>query len=323
MYRSDGRTMLDVARENPEQYFMMYTNGTLIDDEMARALAEAGNVTPAISVEGWQPQTDARRGAGVFEKIHRAMRLLREHGVPFGVSMTATRENAETVLSDELIDHYFREEGGIYGWIFQYMPIGRGSTLELMVTPEQRRRMLEKELHLVSDLDVFLVDFWNSGPMSLGCISAGRPGGYCYVDWNGNVAPSVFFPYSVANVGALHAAGQPLSSVLDTPCFRSIRAWQEQYRRDGGRVHNLFRPCPIGDHYQFARETIQRHQARAMDDQAARALADPEYRRGMVEYDGRVAELLDPLWEKEIYGCGSATPPPVATDREPPAPPAA
>jgi len=113
MYRSERKDLFDILRENQDQYFMMYTNGTLIDREAARRLAELGNLTPVISVEGWERETDARRGQGVFTRILQAMENLRACGVSFGISMTATRENAEIILSDGLIDYYFKEQGAI------------------------------------------------------------------------------------------------------------------------------------------------------------------------------------------------------------------
>jgi MoaA/NifB/PqqE/SkfB family radical SAM enzyme len=304
MYRSEGKDLFDLLNENQDQYFMMYTNGTLIDREVARKMAESGNITPAISVEGWEKETDDRRGAGVFRKIQQAMENLLAFGVPFGISATATRENAEIVLSDEFMEYYFHQKGAIYGWIFQYMPIGRSFTVDLMVTPEQRKRMLEKELHLVYEKNLFLVDFWNGGPMSLGCISAGRGGGYFYIDWNGNISPCVFFPYSVANIGELYAGGGKLTDVLEKPYFKKIRSWQGEYLQDDGKVGNLFRPCPMRDHYRFAFDTIQEYGAAPMDEDAARAIVDPDYRKRMIEYDERVGRLLDPLWEREI-GSGS------------------
>jgi MoaA/NifB/PqqE/SkfB family radical SAM enzyme len=301
LYRSEGRDLFDVLAEHQDQYFMMYTNATLIDRAAARRLAELGNLTPAISVEGWEKQTDERRGAGVFRKIQRAMENLREAGVPFGVSVTATRNNAETVLADDFMDYYFRQQGAIYGWLFQYMPIGRSFAVELMVSPEQRKWMLEKELDLIFERDLFLIDFWNGGPMSLGCISAGRSGGYFYIDWNGNIAPCVFFPYYVENISELYRSGRSLNDVLELPYFRRIREWQAGYLRDGGKVGNLFRPCPMRDHHAFAHRTIREFAASPMDEEAERALADPEYRRRMEEYDAEVGGLLDPFWEKEIY----------------------
>jgi hypothetical protein len=155
------------------------------------------------------------------------------------------------------------------------MPIGRSFTVDLMVTAEQRKWMLERELRLIFERDLFLIDFWNGGPMSLGCFSAGRSGGYFYIDWNGNIAPCVFFPYFLENVSELYQAGRKLSDVLELPYFHRIREWQAGYLKDGGKVQNLFMPCPIRDHYAFAQETVKSFDAKPMDEDAARAIADP------------------------------------------------
>jgi len=262
-----------------------------------------GNITAAISIEGWEPETDGRRGKGVFHRIEKAMDHLRRHGVPFGISITATRQNAETVLSDQFLDHFFREKGAIYAWLFQYMPIGRSSSMDMMVTPEQRQWMLRRESELILGRKLFLIDFWNGGALSVGCISAGRAGGYFYVDWNGNISPCVFFPYSIDNIYEIYKSNRSLSSVLSAPLFESIRAWQQDHRKNGPekRTRNLFAPCPIRDHYGFAHDAIRRFDARPMDEDAARAIQDREYRTGMVEYGRRTAELLDPIWERDIY----------------------
>ena len=301
VYRSEGKELLDLFREFPDQYFMVYTNGTLIDEAMARELARLGNVTPAISVEGFEPETDARRGAGVFNKIERAMRALRAAGVPFGISVTATRKNADVILSDGLLDHYFGEMGALYAWVFQYMPIGRSITLDLMVTPDQRKRMLERQIDLIRNRGIFFIDFWNGGPLTAGCMSAGRDAGYFHVDWNGDISPCVFVPYAVDNVKEMHRDGRPLSSVLHHPLFEAWRSWQVEYRGDcGGEPGNLFRPCPMRDHHAFAHDALVKFGARPMHEDAARALDDPEYRDGMVRYGESLAAELDPVWRKEI-----------------------
>jgi len=301
MYRSEGKNLYDVLEANPDQYFMMYTNGTLIDREAARRLAQLGNLTPAISVEGWERETDERRGRGVFARIQRAMDHLRACGVPFGISVTATRQNAELILSEPFLDYYFEQQGAIYGWIFQYMPIGRSYSVDLMVSADQRAWMLEQELRMINERHRFLVDFWNGGILSVGCISAGRPGGYFYIDWNGNIAPCVFFPYTLANVYELYRQGGSLSSLLEQEFFQAIRRWQDGYLGGSERLGNLFRPCPIRDHYRFAHRLVSSQGAQPMDEHAAAALADPEYRRRMMEYDRRIAEVLDPLWRREVY----------------------
>ena len=85
----------------------MYTNGTLIDDAVAKRIGRLGNVSPALSIEGMKERTDARRGDGVFDKVLAAMERLRREGVIIGVSLTATRENADEILSDEVVETFF------------------------------------------------------------------------------------------------------------------------------------------------------------------------------------------------------------------------
>ena len=68
MYHSEGKTIIDIFAEFKDMFFLMYTNGTLITPKVAKKLAELGNVVPLISVEGYEKETDERRGAGVHKK---------------------------------------------------------------------------------------------------------------------------------------------------------------------------------------------------------------------------------------------------------------
>ncbi|MBI5493822.1 MAG: radical SAM protein, partial [Deltaproteobacteria bacterium] len=46
------KPLVDLAMEFPDMMFLTYTNGTLINDKMADRIAAAGNIMPALSVEG-------------------------------------------------------------------------------------------------------------------------------------------------------------------------------------------------------------------------------------------------------------------------------
>ena len=116
--------LLDIFKAHPDMFFQVFTNGTLIDERMAGTLSELGNVLPAISVDGWEKETDARRGPGVFQKILAAMARLKEEGVLFGFSATATRQNNELVIRDEFVN-FLAEQGCFIGWYFNYIPIGK------------------------------------------------------------------------------------------------------------------------------------------------------------------------------------------------------
>jgi sulfatase maturation enzyme AslB (radical SAM superfamily) len=142
LWNDEGYDIIDMARRHKSNFFLVYTNGLLINEDRAKQMEEAGNMTPAISVEGFEAETDGRRGKGVFKHILKSFEDLRNAGVPFGISATATRHNWDVVTSDRFADFFFDQQGVVYQWLFQYMPIGRRHTLDLMVTPEQRFEMM-------------------------------------------------------------------------------------------------------------------------------------------------------------------------------------
>ncbi|MCP2519638.1 radical SAM protein [Candidatus Aminicenantes bacterium AC-708-M15] len=300
-YKSNGKTIFDLAEEHNDTFFLMYTNGTLINEQVAEKFAELGNITPAISVEGFEKETDERRGKGVFKKILKAFENLRKHGVPFGISITATRFNADLILSEEFVDFYFYEQGALYGWIFQYMPIGRSYNLDLMVTPQQRLQMYFKTWEYIKGKGLFLADFWNCGAVSTGCISAGREGGYLYIDWNGNVMPCVFNPYTADNIIEVYKKGGNLNTILFSSFFKGIREWQKEYvlEKSPSEMGNIIIPCAIRDHYEIMYELIRKTGAKPANKDAEQALQDPEYYKRLMNYGEELRKITDEIWEKE------------------------
>jgi MoaA/NifB/PqqE/SkfB family radical SAM enzyme len=309
-YRDEGKTLLDAAEKYSDCFFMTYTNGTLIDDRMAARIAELGNLMPAISLEGMKARTDQRRGDGVFDQIVAAMTRLRREKALFGASLTATRLNAEEVLSDEVVNFLFEDMGILFSWLFHYMPIGRAYTLDLLPTPRQRLMLWTRTWQLMRERHYFIADFWDSGTASDGCIGAGREGGYMAVDWNGSVMPCVFAPYSPVNLNTAYEQGRTLNDVWAEPFFASLRGWQREYgykrgMSEDGQHGNWIMPCPIRDHHMEFRQIVLEHEPDPVDENAAAALLDPAYREGMEQYDRDLAEIFDPLWESEYLVKGA------------------
>jgi MoaA/NifB/PqqE/SkfB family radical SAM enzyme len=295
-YRSEGKGILDLAQKHNRSFMLFYTNGTLIDDQIAERLARLGNLTPAISVEGWRETTDARRGDGIFDQVLAAMQRLRQAGVLFGVSLTATRHNVEELLSEEFIDFLFEEQQASYGWIFHYMPIGRSYTLELMPTPQQRLWMWRRSWEIIRQRQIFLADFWNHGTAALGCLSAGnfQGMGYMYINWKGSVNPCVFVPYSPININQVYASGGTLTDAWKDVFFASIRRWQESYQSSSG---NWMAPCIIRDHHADLRRLIARYEPDPDDESARQALLDGDYAQGMDDYDQAYQALTQGIWQ--------------------------
>lgn len=317
MYRSHGKGVLDLARRHPDVFFLMYTNGTLIDEEMAAEIAELGNITPAISVEGYEKETDERRGEGTYKKILRAAQNLRKAGVVFGISVTATKHNCETILSDDFVENYFVREGASYMWIFQYMPIGRGSNTDLMVSPEQRLRMFRRTQDLMYQQELFVADFWNSATLSNGCIAAGKfnGNGYIYINWDGDVTPCVFVPYSSGNIVQIYESSGNLNDTLTSPLMNRIRQWQRNYMvgDSPAACGNMLTPCPIRDHHQDLRRIIEDTGARPIDEAAEQALHDDRYYDEMCTYGELIGRQTDPIWRGEYCGLKYTESPQVRT----------
>ena len=103
-------------------------------------------------------------GKGAFKKITDAMESLHRRKGLFGFSLTVTRENADFITSDEFIDEWVNR-GCFLGWVFIYIPIGRKPDIDLMPTPEQRRRVGQRVRYFRATRPIFMP--WPSLPRRL------------------------------------------------------------------------------------------------------------------------------------------------------------
>lgn len=274
--------MLDIFREFDDIYFQVYTNGTLLDDRLVGTLAELGNVLPCISVEGFEAETDARRGRGTFTRITEAMRRLREAGVIFGFSCTVTRQNNELVVSDEFL-RFYAEQGCFIGWYFNYIPVGRDPDLDLMPTPEQREYRRARLEEVRYRYPLVLADFWNDGPLIGSCIAGGSS--YFHINSKGDCEPCVFVHFAVDNIRE-----KSLTEVLRSGFFRDICSRQPYHR-------NLLRPCMIIDNPWVLRDVVRRHGARPTYPGAESIITDlADY---LDDYARRWGQVSDPSWYRE------------------------
>jgi MoaA/NifB/PqqE/SkfB family radical SAM enzyme len=301
MYNSSGKTFFDIWKKYDEMFFLVYTNGSLITPEVAEKLAKLGNVTPAISVEGYEKETDERRGKGMFKKIIEATNNLKKAGVPFGVSVTATSKNIDILLDDKFYDFAFKELGATYMWMFQLMPVGRAKdVMKCMITPEQRVKLFRKWEELLKEKKYCIGDFWNSGVIADGCIAYGRPGGYLYIDWNGNITPCGFVPFYEDNIVDLYKKGKKLSDALFSQLFVNGRKWQKDYGLDHrNKPSNWLMPCSIRDHWGNFKNNILTKNSKPEDMFAAAIMDSPEYDKVLEDFDKELMKRTLPIWKKE------------------------
>jgi len=280
--------LLDLVEKHNDAFFQVYTNGTLITDEVADRLLELGNVAPAISVEGYSSETDGRRGKGTHERVLAAMKRLKDRNMLFGISATVTKYNHHILSSDEFFDFYI-DKGVSFAWLFQYIPIGREPNVELMSTADQRNELRHRVGELRASKPVFVGDFWNDGPFVGGCMAGGRL--YFHITSNGNVEPCVFCHFTVGSI-----KDRPLREILACDFFRAIR-----YEQPYSEHKNLYMPCTIIDHPEILRRLVKEYGARPSHDGAETIVEDPRIVRHLDAYAERMTELSDPEWHEDHY----------------------
>ena len=99
MVRKDD--LIRLCEKHNDCVFLAFTNGTLIDDKFADEMLRVKNFIPAISLEGNEAATDSRRGAGTYQKVIKAMKLLHERKLLYGISSCYTSVNFDAITSDE------------------------------------------------------------------------------------------------------------------------------------------------------------------------------------------------------------------------------
>ncbi len=234
--------IIELAKKHDDAMFLAFTNGTLIDEEFAKKMLEIKNFVPAISIEGHEIENDARRGSGTFNRVLKAMEILKANDLPFGVSCCTTSENTESILSEDFIDEMI-SRGAKFAWFFTYMPVGENASPELMISAEQRRYMYEKIREFRKTKPIFTIDFWNDGEYINGCIAGGRK--YLHINANGDIEPCAFIHYADSNIHE-----DSLLGAYKSPLFM-------EYKRNQPFNDNLLRPCPLLDNKYKLAEMVE------------------------------------------------------------------
>lgn len=224
--------LIKLCEAHPDCQFTAFTNGTLIDETFADEMLRVKNFIPAISVEGFEADTDFRRGDGTFHKVECAMKILKEKKLPFGISCCYTSRNARMIGSEEYFDQMI-EWGAKFCWFFTYMPVGKEAVPELMATTSQRKFMYEQIRKFRNTKPLFTLDFWNDGEYADGCLAGGRR--YLHINANGDMEPCAFIHYSDSNIRE-----KTLLEALQSPLFM-------EYRKGQPFNENHLRPCPLLD----------------------------------------------------------------------------
>ena len=278
--------IVKLCQKHDDCVFLAFTNGTLVDQAFIDAIRPCGNFIPAFSVEGDRESTDERRGEGVYDKVVGAMKLMRENGLPFGISCCYTSANFDAVSSDAYIDQLI-EWGALFAWYFHYMPVGSDAAVELMVSPEQREVMYHAIRRWRVTKAIFPMDFQNDGQFTQGCIAGGRR--YLHINAAGAVDPCVFVHFSDSNIHE-----KTLLECLQSPLFMA-------YHDSQPFNDNYLRPCPLLENPGALRRMIKETGARSSNLEGEETIEELCSRCD--QYAEHWRPTADKLWELD-HACG-------------------
>ncbi|HUV38170.1 MAG TPA: radical SAM protein [Planctomycetota bacterium] len=207
--------LIDVMSKIDGAVFLMFTNGTLLDEGRAESIARSRRVMPIISTEGDAGETDGRRGAGVSAKVASAMEVLGRRGVPFGFSSMVTRRNLDRVTSRAWFDTLW-DAGARLAFLIDYIPFPHDLDESLVLRDgdyERKRRAVASRYEEARPLVVnFPADEYESG------ICQGAGTGFIHVNAHGFVEPCPFSHYASENVRE-----KSLCEILGSPFLSTLR----------------------------------------------------------------------------------------------------
>ena len=272
-----------MALTHKDCLFQIFTNGTLITEDVAERLLNLKNIVVVFSINGTREDTDYMRGDGVYDKVLQGVERLKARKLLYGISLVLTSRNYETLMSREFLK-FWEKQGGVFGWNFLFMPVGPQPDLSLMPTPEQRVGFGEFIKRYREEEPMYIMDFWADAPAVHGCISGGRR--FLHINNKGDIEPCIFAHFSTHNI-----QDTTLIEAMQSPFFTFIRMNQPH-------TDNMLRPCMIIDNPSVLREACARCHARPTDAGAAQLIGDPAIMQAIDEYAAQTARVVDPIWNE-------------------------
>ena len=210
------RDIIRAAGKKQNILFPIFTNGTYIDEEYFALLDKCRNLIPIMSIEGGREKTDARRGAGIYDRTVANMDEFQKRGLIFGASVTVTTQNYREVTSREYLDSL--SERGCKAVIFvEYVPVTEESKSLAPTDPE--REYLQDAIQKLRESygEMLFISFPGDEKSSGGCVAAGR--GFFHINSHGGAEPCPFSPFSDVNVKQTS-----LLEAMHSPLFTALRS---------------------------------------------------------------------------------------------------
>ena len=236
--------LLDLCEEFKDRLFLIFTNGTVLNDKDIEKLKRLRNTIVIVSIEGDQNLTDNRRGIGVYERIINTLNELDSKGVISGISVTINRNNFKFWMDSQNIDDLI-SKGIRLAFFLEYIPVDNDT--ELMLTDEESHEFRKMVLNIRELKQIFLIHSPGDEEYMGGCVSAGR--GFAHITPSGDLTPC-----PVSNIATHNLCKSTLREGLNSQLFKIIRENEHLLETNGS-------PCALFSHTEEVNAIVKKVKA--------------------------------------------------------------
>lgn len=157
------KNLFDILDKYKDVYFILFTNGTFLSEDVALRIKKHGNITPLISLEGNEIVSDERRGGkNVYSKTLCAIENCTKLGIITGVATSVCKSNINELVNEKMIDDLIKL-GVHYIWYYIYRPSGVNPCPELALSKNEILQLRKFLVETRPRKPVFLLDsYWES-----------------------------------------------------------------------------------------------------------------------------------------------------------------
>lgn len=207
--------VLELCAMYKDNLFVIFSNGTLLDEEKISKLKNMANTVVVISIEGDNDLTDNRRGEKTFNKALQAFNYLKENKIMTGMSITITTNNYKFWMEEKNLDDLIKN-GVQIGFFTEYIPLNKKEQEEFCLDNHQRKIFREKILEYKRNENILIIHSPGDEEALGGCVSSGI--GFAHINPFGNVTPC-----PVSDVFSHNIKDYSLKECLNSQLFKDIR----------------------------------------------------------------------------------------------------
>ncbi len=155
--------LFDIFKAFPNCYFQLFTNGTLLNNEIANKIKKCANVTPLISFEGDELVADVRRGGKqIYKQTLEAIEISSNNKLVTGVAISVCKSNIDMALSDDFVKMLWKK-GALYLWYYIYRPSGLNPCYELALGSDEIERVRKFIVYARKKYSLIIIDsYWDA-----------------------------------------------------------------------------------------------------------------------------------------------------------------